>query len=107
MRAHLNQNSDKAIVEHILHQSTSGQLDVVILRQSSLSQPAASWNCQSSSSKLEMIILRQSTSGQLELPVNQRLAGTGNLAPDNQRLAGTGRHGLRGLLPADTGHSVS
>ena len=49
----------------------------------------------------DIIILRQSTSRELELPVNQRLAGTepvnqrlagtGNLAPDNQRLAGTGR----------------
>ena len=55
--------------------------------------------------------MRQSTSGLLELPINQRPAGTdnlapvnkrpagtGNLAPDKQRLAGTDSHGLGGLL---------
>ena len=39
-------------------------------------------------------------------PVIQRPAGTGNLAPDNQLLAGTVSHVLGGLLPADTRHSL-
>ena len=50
------------------------------LNRSCVSQPAASWNCQSTSGQLELVILRQTTRGHLGLAVRVR-ARTGGPGP--------------------------
>ena len=58
-------DSDKRTsIAYLLHQSTSGQLELEIWRQST--SLSGQLDCKSTSSWLELIILCLSTSGQLE-----------------------------------------
>ena len=92
MRPLKSRTRTKALEAQILHQLvTSGQLALKISRQSA-------------SGQMELLVNSQLAGTNNLAPVHQRPAGTGNLAPDNQLPAGYGRHGLGGLLQANTRH---